>query len=461
MTSISCSHVLRCFVCICIASYGFSASANSEPQSALGDDVELLQNSLSVSAGQRRFADMGCMPLLHDSISDLKLSNEQVLAELQHANHARQLWENRIAVLETLLPTPKKHFKVEATTSSAPPQREQPEDLRAVKMLLPFIVGCAALCYAVWTAFKYEEEREYHDCPWYHEGPVMTKVLICVAIIWVMVGIFTFTGYFHFSDELRHLSVIESLYLSVQILTTIGYGDLTPKTVSGEIFMVIYVMVGVTLIATLTAEFVGMQLDWELKQVQQFTRVKKDFWRNHQGAITFGSCLLFGTIFYGSLAGEEKTYFEAFYMSVITLTTVGFGHYTPITSTGQLVGSVWMVVGWVSAAQTIASIGENVFSHRRRIRTKAAAMMYYDDLREKNIAAGRNSAMDRADFLGFELLRSGFSTGQIERANSRFAQIDEDKSWNLDYDEFENYVDTLFADVKYDKHPKHSSTAAF
>merc|ERR1719210_1115491 len=58
-------------------------------------------------------------------------------------------------------------------------------------------------------------------------------------------------------------------------------------------------------------------------------------------------CIAFGTLFYGCYPGEDKSVFEGFYMSIITLMTIGFGAYTPITEVGQAVGSVWMVVGVV------------------------------------------------------------------------------------------------------------------
>ncbi len=39
---------------------------------------------------------------------------------------------------------------------------------------------------------------------------------------------------------------IDSLYFSVMTITTIGYGDFTPKTDIGKIFTIIFAIIGVT-----------------------------------------------------------------------------------------------------------------------------------------------------------------------------------------------------------------------
>ncbi|HEU4932873.1 MAG TPA: potassium channel protein [Pyrinomonadaceae bacterium] len=58
----------------------------------------------------------------------------------------------------------------------------------------------------------------------------------------VLSAIFVGTVAFHL---LEGWSILDSLYVTVQTLTTVGFGDLTPRTVVGRVFATVFMMVGV------------------------------------------------------------------------------------------------------------------------------------------------------------------------------------------------------------------------
>lgn len=78
------------------------------------------------------------------------------------------------------------------------------------------------------TIISFLQDDEYRD-------------LLITTIIILMVGTLTY----HY---LENWSVIDSLYFSVVTLTTIGYGDFSPKTDAGKIFTIIYIVVGIGMI---------------------------------------------------------------------------------------------------------------------------------------------------------------------------------------------------------------------
>lgn len=78
------------------------------------------------------------------------------------------------------------------------------------------------------TIISFLQDDEYRD-------------LLITTIIILMVGTLTY----HY---LEGWSVIDSLYFSVVTLTTIGYGDFSPKTDGGKIFTIIYIIVGIGMI---------------------------------------------------------------------------------------------------------------------------------------------------------------------------------------------------------------------
>lgn len=64
------------------------------------------------------------------------------------------------------------------------------------------------------------------------------------AIAFTLIGIGTV--FYHIVENWK---LIDSLYFSTVTLTTIGYGDFTPKTDAGKLFTVFYVLIGVGTVA--------------------------------------------------------------------------------------------------------------------------------------------------------------------------------------------------------------------
>ncbi len=73
----------------------------------------------------------------------------------------------------------------------------------------------------------------------------MVKFRPRAALLAVLIMIALGTVCFHF---LEGLSLLDSLYLSAQTVTTVGYGDLTPKTAAGRIFATGFMVVGVGIV---------------------------------------------------------------------------------------------------------------------------------------------------------------------------------------------------------------------
>ena len=52
-----------------------------------------------------------------------------------------------------------------------------------------------------------------------------------------------------FYHRVENFTWLDSIYFCVVTLTTVGYGDITPKTDSGKIFTIFYILIGVGIIA--------------------------------------------------------------------------------------------------------------------------------------------------------------------------------------------------------------------
>merc|ERR1719329_2002982 len=60
-------------------------------------------------------------------------------------------------------------------------------------------------------------------------------------------------------------------------------------------------------------------------------------------------------LFFHLYPGEGKTWFQAIYMSVITLSTVGFGAFTPNTTGGMIFASFWMIFGSAALVSVVGA----------------------------------------------------------------------------------------------------------
>jgi voltage-gated potassium channel Kch len=69
-----------------------------------------------------------------------------------------------------------------------------------------------------------------------------TRGVVYVVILVLVAG----TVFYHFNEG---WSWLNSLYFSVITLTTVGYGDFSPKTGFGKVFTMIYIVVGLGILA--------------------------------------------------------------------------------------------------------------------------------------------------------------------------------------------------------------------
>jgi hypothetical protein len=89
------------------------------------------------------------------------------------------------------------------------------------------------------------------------EEPLFRAVLVLAAVV-----LATGTVFYHLAEGWGWL---DSLYFCVVTLTTIGYGDFTPTTEVARAFTIVYVLVGVGIVALFVtavarAPFLQMQL---------------------------------------------------------------------------------------------------------------------------------------------------------------------------------------------------------
>ncbi|XP_010766357.1 potassium channel subfamily K member 5 [Notothenia coriiceps] len=120
-----------------------------------------------------------------------------------------------------------------------------------------------------------------------------------------------------------------AVIFAATVITTIGYGNIAPKTPSGRVFCIFYGLFGVPLCLTWISEL-GKFFGGRAKHLGQFLTKKGFSLRKAQFTCT-AIFLLWGVLVHLVLPPfvfmwqEGWSYIEGLYFSFVTLTTIGFG----------------------------------------------------------------------------------------------------------------------------------------
>ncbi|XP_073336056.1 potassium channel subfamily K member 4 [Pagrus major] len=163
-----------------------------------------------------------------------------------------------------------------------------------------------------------------------------------------------------------------AFFFSGTIITTIGFGNISPKTEGGQLFCIFYALVGIPMFGILLAG-VGDHLGTGLRKTVAKIETLFLKWRVSPTIVRVISavlsillgCLLFVAVPIFVFQEVEKwTLLESAYFVVITLTTVGFGDY--VAGDSGLAGSdhwykplvwFWILLGLAYFASILTMIG--------------------------------------------------------------------------------------------------------
>eukprot|EP00746_Dinoflagellata_sp_MGD_P162218 gnl/MRDRNA2_/MRDRNA2_89673_c0_seq1.p1 gnl/MRDRNA2_/MRDRNA2_89673_c0~~gnl/MRDRNA2_/MRDRNA2_89673_c0_seq1.p1 ORF type:complete len:375 (-),score=81.82 gnl/MRDRNA2_/MRDRNA2_89673_c0_seq1:34-1098(-) len=339
-----------------------------------------------------------------------------------------------------------------------------------------------------------KQKPQQKTSPW-----VRRAIMGVIILAWFVAGIWV-------GCKIEGWSFITAVYVMVQIITTIGYGDILLDHQSMKFFIAIYVLLGVLVLAGMVT---NMAEDVLSKQEEVLERQFKRLAARITGdsdvpptdtqkavtrlAISFTLFLFFlaaGTIFfatyeqcscsYGRTAiegceefketpvpfadsddglhvvkegvdklnivkdfdkcvatgGQVKTWIDSFYMSMVTLTTVGFGDHSPKSYYGRWFSVFWMLFGVVATGNFIGAASEFIMARQqdtRRIETIS------DDVFAK-IDFDKDGCISRAEFRSYGFLHFHIvSDEDMNRIDAIFEGIDADKNGYLTYEECQQY----------------------
>mmetsp|Transcript_15429 Transcript_15429/g.35224 ORF Transcript_15429/g.35224 Transcript_15429/m.35224 type:complete len:665 (+) Transcript_15429:108-2102(+) len=314
--------------------------------------------------------------------------------------------------------------------------------------------------------------------------------LVAVLIgMWVVFGLIALG-----SEAGENLGLVDALYVMTQVLTTIGYGDLTSWENDGmKFFLSFYALFGMVVVASVIAvlgkemqqssqdllmnrwlnvrhqedespqpaplsqgmrkTFIGKlegQVSSKVRRTVMFQCLVR-----FQGVVTSGLlvlvALLIGTLFYGTYeacscgryegkvedcdrnsceetGGYTKSYLDAWYMSCISLSTVGFGDFAPVSTLGRCFAIVWMILGVIAVANFQVEVSKILLKNDTVSRILDTDLDDLFDIFDKD----GDGNLDAHEFLVFALLEGGLVEREtITQIQDLFASLDMDRDGSV------------------------------
>lgn len=303
---------------------------------------------------------------------------------------------------------------------------------------------------------------------------VTRSQMMIFGVMWTtfLVGVFLFTNVLYFQsvhfDGIRSLTLVECVYLFSQILTTVGYGDIVPAKPRAQVFVGMYVIFNLLIIAHVISDVsdiisrhsrayynrlvkaAASQLmipgfspdavdDDEKPEAAKkqpsvvLGQVTAEIMRQQCPPLAWGQLAKFslaflmwciiGVIFFTYYPGEERTVAVAVYMTIISLSTVGFGVYTPITEGGKVFAAFWLLFGSATLMAVVGSFTQLM----DQMRTREKFVQQFSEKKMQQDTAQLADRVDLHDFIVFALRKSNVVRERtIQAIDATFTELGPD-----------------------------------
>ncbi|XP_033105036.1 potassium channel subfamily K member 16-like [Anneissia japonica] len=175
-------------------------------------------------------------------------------------------------------------------------------------------------------------------------------------------------------SEYQQWDIFNSFFFSSTVITTIGYGNLCPKTIGGRTFCIVYALIGIPLTGWLLnvigKYFVESWKSLVNRIISKCSMLSNVRVRKIAVYLTVGCLMYTLTIIIPSLIFmviENWSFFDSQYFCLISLTTIGFGEYVisnnpdmsvAVRAIYKILAVVYLVFGLSVLMITLKVIGD-------------------------------------------------------------------------------------------------------
>jgi len=287
----------------------------------------------------------------------------------------------------------------------------------------------------------------------------------CALLIYFAIGICFYT----LEEE---WGVGDILYFCFVVVTTVGYGDFLPASDTSKVFTSFYVLFALVLVSFAMSILIDAMATYAVEHARKLKKAKaagifdKTAAARKRRKKFFGELFFFlviiaiSTVVYGLTMEWEGNGFEGnafvngFYLTVITLTTVGFGDLSPKSDEHKFYTVFLMVFGIPVFVKTLGTFSEYIFGAQKddlvltviegglTAEKLAGLNDFCTELRkESHTVADADDNITMFEFLCFVLVSNEvIEMNDINEAMSNFKELDTDGSGMISKIDIEKIV---------------------
>ncbi|XP_010556674.1 PREDICTED: two-pore potassium channel 5-like [Tarenaya hassleriana] len=273
---------------------------------------------------------------------------------------------------------------------------------------------------------------------------IIKQAMILLAVYLTLgVAIYSFNRD-HYSGVETH-PVVDALYFCIVTMCTIGYGDIAPLTPATKIFAVVFVLFGFGFLDILLSGVVNYVLD--LQESMILTGIQMGSSRNRDKfsardyivdvekgrmrirlKVGLALCVVVLCIGVGSLVlffVESLDWVDSIYLSVMSVTTVGYGDRAFKTLEGRLFAAVWLLVSTLAVARAFLYLAEARIDRRHR---KAVKLALHRDITVDDLLTAdtyEHRFISKSEYVIMKLKEMGKITNKdINQVVNQFEKLD-------------------------------------
>lgn len=204
---------------------------------------------------------------------------------------------------------------------------------------------------------------------------------VILLVLYLALGVVIYWFNRHDFTAIETHPIVDALYFCIVTMCTIGYGDITPNSTATKIFSILFVLVGFGFIDILLSGMVSYVLDLQENHLLRVVKgrgekdgrsyivdVKKGRMRiRMKVALALGVVVLCIGVGVGVMHFVERLgWVDSFYLSVMSVTTVGYGDHAFKTLHGRIFAAIWLLVSTLAVARAFLYLAEARVDKRHR-----------------------------------------------------------------------------------------------